>query len=72
MDKKICRLCEHDLPVTDFNKNRRVPDKLQDACKGCNLSKRIDAGSTKEELTKKIEFYIEKYINNPITGSYDI
>ena len=50
---KVCKICEENLPLDDFFKNSRSPDKLHYICKECVESRR------KSGLKLSTRYYIQ-------------
>jgi hypothetical protein len=46
MEKKICTKCNEEKVVTEFNKNKRIPDGLSRSCKTCRSIERKESRGT--------------------------
>ena len=46
MEKKICTKCNEEKVVTEFNKNKRIPDGLSRSCKTCRSIERKESRET--------------------------
>lgn len=52
---KVCQLCSIDKPVSEFNKNSRKSDGLQNRCRSCTKEYNNQSYKTSEKRRKTIK-----------------
>lgn len=74
MEYKVCTICQNNLPIVEFNKNKTKADGLQSHCRSCNKDrskkyyaankeKHYQAASKrKQKIVKELRQFIYDYV----------